>query len=144
MAWEEDVIALLQTPGRGQASVGTYGSNMFVSTKAVLPAGTGPYLNMVVTSGKPPERTHNDQHTVSQKPSRQNPSAQLTVHAKDYAAARTMAWNAYYATTGRRNITVNGTFYEVIEPLQEPFDLGQDETGRARVAFNLMGKKNPS
>jgi hypothetical protein len=35
-------------------------------------------------------------------------------------------------------------FYLWIRPLQEPFDLGIDEKGRARVAFNVTTRKTPS
>ena len=36
------------------------------------------------------------------------------------------------------------TFYQEINLLQEPFDLGTDDKGRVRIAFNLNAVKRPS
>lgn len=37
------------------------------------------------------------------------------------------------------------THYLAIEPLQEPFDLGEvDESGRAQCAFNVLAQRRPS
>lgn len=36
------------------------------------------------------------------------------------------------------------TYYREITPLQEPFDLGLDESGRQRIVFNVMAVKRAS
>lgn len=46
--------------------------------------------------------------------------------------------------TGSVTATFPGTWYREIEPMQEPFELGLDETGRPRVVFNLRIAKGPS
>ncbi len=46
--------------------------------------------------------------------------------------------------TGTVVATFPGTWYREIEPMQEPFELGHDATGRPRVVFNLRISKGPS
>lgn len=36
------------------------------------------------------------------------------------------------------------TWYREIEPLQKPFDMAKDSTGRAKIVFNIMAIKTPS
>ena len=38
--------------------VGTYGSNIFLGSKAVIPTGDGPYLSIIETGGTGAIRTH--------------------------------------------------------------------------------------
>jgi hypothetical protein len=84
------------------ASVGVYGTNIFISSKAVVPTGNGPYLNIVATGGTTGLRTQND----TSGPSYERPSAQLTVRAQSAAAAEAMCRAAYAALVGVRNTTV--------------------------------------
>jgi len=84
------------------AGVGVFGTNIFISSKAVIPPGPGPYLNIVATGGVTGIRTQND---VS-GPSYERPSAQITVRANSAAAAEAMARAAYAALTSVRNTTV--------------------------------------
>lgn len=46
--------------------------------------------------------------------------------------------------TGTMTAIFAGTFYQEVAPVQEPFDLGLDESGRARYAFNINAVKAPS
>jgi hypothetical protein len=134
----DDLLVLLQTAG-----VGTPGTNIFASSKSVIPVGPGPYLSVTETGGSGPEGTHN----AVGLPAYQRPNAQLLVRASTYAAARTMAYNAYAACVaiGQRSQLVNGVWYRSIIILQEPFDMGVESgTGRAVVAFNIAVVKRPN
>lgn len=120
--------------------VGTVGTNIFLSSKATVPTGSGPYLVLTQTSGRGPTFTHNED-----APATRHPGAQLVFTAGDdrartpsgaYAAAEAMAQAAYDVIVRMVN-TRQGGFYLNVVPLQEPFDLGLDATNRARVAFNV-------
>ncbi len=135
MAFEDDLVVRLVAQG-----VGVYGTNIFISTKAVIPAGDGPFLSIVVTGGTSPLRTHNSVAA----PAYQRPSAQLTARASTYAAAMVMARAAYDALVGVRNITINGVYYRELNPTQEPFDNGMDSAKRSCASFNVEAVKRPT
>jgi hypothetical protein len=135
MAFEDDLIVRLVARG-----VGVYGTSIFVSSKAIIPDGAGPYLSITATGGAGPLRTQNAVAT----PAYQRPSAQLVARATTYAAAKTMARAAYDALVGVRNEAINGVYYREINPVQEPFDLGLDVRGRACSAFNVSCVRRPS
>lgn len=84
------------------AGVGVYGTNIFISSKAVIPPGNGPYLSIVATGGLEGIRTQN----VTSGPTYERPSAQITVRAQSAAAAEAMARAAYAALVGVRNQSV--------------------------------------
>lgn len=84
------------------AGVGVYGTDIFISSKAVIPSGAGPYLLVNATGGVTGLRTQND---VS-GPSYERPSAQVTVRAASAAAAEAMCRAAYAALVGVRNRTI--------------------------------------
>lgn len=84
------------------AGVGTYGTDIFISTKANIPPHGGPYLNIVATGGAEGIRIQND---VS-GPAYERPSAQITVRALSAAAAEAMCRAAYAALVGIRNQTI--------------------------------------
>ena len=90
----EEIVERLEDMG-----VGTFNTNIFISGKAQVPAEGGPYLLVRETGGTTPERTHNDVSV----PAYPRPSAQLTVRADTYVAARTMARVAWNALAGVRN-----------------------------------------
>jgi hypothetical protein len=134
MAFTEDLVTLL-------AGVGTLGTSVFVSTKAVLPTDkTTAFLLLTATGGTSPIRTQNSVDA----PAYVRPHAQIMAHAPTYQEAFTLATAAYNALVGVRNRLVGTVWYREINPIQEPFDLGLDATGRACVAFNVAGIKRPS
>lgn len=92
-----ELVKLLVSNG-----VGVYGTNIFISSKAVIPPGDGPYLQINATGGAVGIRTQND---VS-GPSYERPSAQITVRAASAAAAEAMCRAAYAVLVGVRNQTV--------------------------------------
>jgi Bacteriophage minor capsid protein len=133
MAWEEDIETLIVAGGIAAGDI-------FISTKATIPDGDGPYIAITATGGTGNIRTQNSVAV----PAYQRPSAQLRVHATSYVAARTMAKLAYNAVCGVRNRTVNSVWYREIFVENEPFDMGLDDNQRSRVAFNISAVKRPS
>ena len=83
----EEIANKLETAG-----VGTRNTSIFVSSSAVIPPGSGPYLSITETGGTGPLRIHN-----SASPAQQRPGAQIVARAGDYSTARTMARAAYDA-----------------------------------------------
>ena len=133
MTFLDEIAARLTAQG-----LGAVGTAIFLSSKAVIPTGAGPYISIVQTGGTAPIYTQNANAPVSQRP-----GAQVLVRAASYPAAEATARLAYIALT-LRNTTLSGTYYQDLLPTQEPFDLGLDATGRAMVAFNVMATKRPS
>ena len=137
----DDLSARLVAQGVGVAN-----TSIFLSSMTVIPTDVGksgkPKSILLIreTGGAGPERTHND----GAVPAFQRPSAQLMAVAPLYADAYVMARKAYDALVTVRNMTLSGTWYREINPLQEPFDLGPDAANRAQVAFNVTAIKRPS
>lgn len=116
--------------------VGTFGSNIILGSKGVIPDGDGPILSILETGGTAPLRVHNEAGAHVQRP-----SAQILVRGKNYSATRTMAKNAYVALDGVFNATLSGTFYQHILAMQEPTDIGLDAKGRVMISFNVEAEK---
>lgn len=93
----EELVKILTDAG-----VGTYGNNIFDTSKADIPDGNGPYLSIIETGGTSPERTQN----LVLTPAYPQPSAQIVVRATDYTDARTMARAAYVALAKIRNTDI--------------------------------------
>ena len=135
MPFLDEIAAKLVAKG-----VGVSGTSIFVSSKAVIPTGNGPYLVLIETGGSGPARTQNDTAT-------QRPTAQISVRAVAYPTARTMLKAAYDALGGANglwNVMLSGTMYLSITARQEPTDIGLDGAGRPMVAFNIAVEKQPS
>lgn len=124
----QDLISILEGAG-----VATYGVDLFVGSKAVIPAGDGPFVSLIETGGSAPEGTHN----LVDVPAYVRPSAQVVCRGTDYLTVRSKAQDVYLAFYGVMNQVVNGTYWRSIDIKQEPFDLNVDEKGRARVVFNI-------
>lgn len=124
-------------------SVGTFtgaSRNIFIGARAVVPAGDGPYLSLVVTPGTDASRTQNNTAT-------ERPTAQISTRAATYVAAYAMAKAAYDALGGANglyNLTLSGTFYVSVVARQTPGDIGQDAAGRPMLSFNIDTEKQPS
>lgn len=113
-------------------SYGVVGTTMFVNSKAVLPVGVGPYTAIRDTGGPSALRAHS---RVKNPYARA--TAQLMVHATRADVAKAKAEVAFYLLI-LRNVTINDMFYLEIDPIQsKPFDMGEDEIGRARFTFNI-------
>jgi hypothetical protein len=132
MAWLEDIVTQLESNG-----VGTYGVNIFISTKRGIPvlASGQATLQLIKTGGTAPENTQNSTET----PAYSNPGCQITCRAGDWVTAYGMAEKAYLSLFKVRNQFINSGWYRSIKPLQEPFDSGVDERGQVLVRFNVLG-----
>jgi hypothetical protein len=121
------------------AGVGVIGTSIFMSSKAAIPSGAGPYLTLIETGGSGPTRVHNQTAALTQRP-----TVQIMVRASTYPTARATAQLAYLALDGIYNTTLSGTYYHSVTARQEPTDIGLDDMARAMVAFNIDVEKQPS
>lgn len=83
------------------AALVTVGTDVFLSTKAVIPDGDGPYTTIIDTGGTEVEETMDGQ-TV------QRLGAQITVRANDYDVGNTQAqavWQAIEDVSRNTNIS---------------------------------------
>lgn len=131
MAWRDDLITLL-TPVAPDGVV-------YFSTKAPIPPDVSDVLSFVETPGFAPELVHN-----SPIPAFTFPAAQLVARSQSYEIAWDLAKQCYDLCIGVDGTVINGTKYIYIRPQQEPFDLTPDDAGRARVAFNVLGRTSRS
>lgn len=130
MGWLEDLKSLGVAAGVPTASV-------FLSSKAVIPTGPGPYTSIISTGGTGADRTQNAAGDGYRRP-----SAQILSRASTYPLAVAQLQLFYDAITAVQNQLINGVWYVDIRPLQTEFiDLDPDNLGRARVAFNVLGNK---
>lgn len=135
MPFLDEVAAALQTAG-----VGVIGTSIFVSSKAIVPTGVGPYIVLIETGGSGSSKTQNDTAT-------ERPTAQISCRAASYLTARAMLKAAYVALGGANGVynqTLSGVDYLSITARQNPTDIGLDGAGRAMVAFNIDAEKQPS
>lgn len=122
------------------AGVGVLGTNIFLGSGALIPAGAGPFMTIIETGGSAPTRVQNKASASTQRP-----TAQIAVRATSYATARAMSKAAYDALDGTFNATLSGTFYQKITARQEPTDMGLEEgTARRMLVFNIEAQKQPS
>lgn len=119
-------------------AVGVVGSSIFLGSKAVIPTGAGPYLSLVETGGTGPKRVQDSRRST------RRPTAQVLSRATNYQVARAMIEAAYLSLDGLFNVSLSGTFYQSVTARQEPTDIGLDDAGRARIAFNIDAQKSPS
>lgn len=120
--------------------VGAYNTNIFISSKAAIPTGAGPYLVLTDTGGSGAART--------QTSAAERPSTQISVRATSSVDARVMMAAAYAAlggADGLHNVTLGGIFYLSITCRQSnPVDIGSDDAGRAMFSMNFDAEKAPS
>lgn len=122
------------------AGLGTFGGatgTIYISPKAIIPTGDGPYTSIIETGGTGPLQIQDRVNAY------RRPTAQIVVRAQSYNVAYLLAHKWYNVVAKIRNDLINSVFYHKIVPLQEPFDMPLDESGRARVAFNVLATKRP-
>ena len=84
------------------ASLGTFGTDMFIGMEAILPTGDGPYITIINTGGSESLDTHN----VAQGVTYEMRSCQIVVRARTYDSANTRALAVWRVLDGIRNTTV--------------------------------------
>jgi hypothetical protein len=99
---------------------------------AAQPA-SGKFLVIIATGGTGPMFVHNQA-----APAIRRPGTQVTAVAPTYKEADDLAQAAFTRLTSVSNQVVNGIHHLRIVPLQEPFDGGPDQNGRARAIFNIL------
>src|SRR5262245_37595445 len=122
MPFLDEIAARIVSQGAGILN-----TNLFLSSKAIIPTGTGPYTTIIETGGMTSRRTQNNK-------SIQRPSAQIVVRASSYPAARAQALLVYKALGGDEglsNVMLGSTFYQSIRPVQQLTDQLLDELSRA-------------
>lgn len=120
-------------------ALGTYGTDIFVSSKATVPKIAAGSIHLADTGGTAPVLTHNDLLS----PAYVQPSAQVTIRHNTYEGAMTKAVAVRNSLSKIRNQLLNATWYLWVKPQQEPIDLGIDDTGQTRFAFNVLARKRP-
>jgi hypothetical protein len=123
-----------------QTGAAVLGESLFLSAKANIPVGDGPYATIIESGGMASRRNQNGTAT-------QRPAAQIMVRASSYPVARAMAvdiYNALGGDNGMYNVIIDGTFYQQLVTVQQVTDLGLDELMRARLVFNINAEKVPS
>lgn len=95
----DEVAAVIQ-----DASLGTFGTDLFVGQKAQIPGGNGPYVQVLPNEGAPGERTHN---SISQ-PAYSTQPVQIVVRALSVTVARTRIWAIHDLFYAKRMATVTG------------------------------------
>lgn len=113
--------------------LGTAGTTLFGATSAAVPAGAGPFTHLIEYGGAVPVESHDDHGTSIDRP-----RVQVTVHAASALGADLQAQACHRALSQIVNVTtLDGVRYLRVVPVQAPFDMGLDTSGRARVAFNV-------
>lgn len=115
-------------------------ATIYIGLKLTVPAGAGPFIQLVETGGSGPERTQN---SVT-KPAYVRPSMQLLITSSSQATNEAKAKAVYDSLVKVRNMTLSGTWYREINPDQEPFDFPLDGSQRPRRGFNISTIKRPS
>jgi hypothetical protein len=94
----EELVVIL----RGAQPSWRFGREIFSTSGASIPEADGPYLSIIETGGPGGVRIQNQI-----PPAYMRPGAQIVARAKDPAAARTMAFEAYTALATVSNRVVN-------------------------------------
>lgn len=123
----EDIASVLTAAG-----MGAFGSAIFAGPESQLPT-SGDLVSIVETPGFRPLATHDARRAV------RNAGAQIVCRA-DAAVARQMAETAHSACASVVNQDIDGRRYLSLMPQQEPYPLGVDKAGRARIGFNVIAK----
>lgn len=142
MPFLDEIAGRLQEQNVGQpGTVAGLPNSIYISSKATIPAGPGPYLQLNETGGGGSSRTHNDTAT-------EHPTAQIVARATTYPLARAILQAAYDAlggAVGLYNVTLDDTFYLSINARQGPTDMGLDgDPSRVVVTFNIEAERVPS
>jgi hypothetical protein len=119
-----DITAYLEDEG-----VGTQGVNLFYS---LMPDQPDSCVAVFEYGGRPPVFEHD-----SPQPALEYPRVQVLARDPDYDTARSLARDAHLALSEVVNMTLGATRFLRITPLQAPFFLRRDESGRVEFVCNF-------
>lgn len=97
--FEEEIGKILQDAGVGTYTGATI--DIFFGSNAKIPAGKGPFIQVISTSGLPGRKIQNTQGVEYKQP-----TALIVVRATDYVVARAKIFEALAALEVVRNQTV--------------------------------------
>lgn len=115
----EDIAIYLASRG-----LGVRGSTIF---RGYLPPQPAECLGIFAIGGAAADLTGNID----------NPSIQVLVRAATYDAAESKAYDVFNTLHALTETVINGTRYLLIEALQDPISLGQDEGGNYLFSLNF-------
>lgn len=122
-------------------SVGVLGTSIFWGVEPTTPDNVGPILTVRDVPGGPPE-------PLMGTPSInvEHPGLQIIVRGarNGYAAAWTMAQNAFRAAVAVANQTLSGVYYLALLPTSSPNLLEYDGNDRPVIVFAVQPEKEPS
>lgn len=99
-SFEEEILKVLSDAGLATLYDGaTETGDTTIGPGARVPDGTGPYVQLIDTGGRPPDE--------SQDSERERLSIQVLVSATNFQAARTRALAIWRALDGKRDVTVS-------------------------------------
>lgn len=121
--------------------IGVIGKTIFLNSRSILPDDmTNAIITVIEYGGMSALRVHNGKAIA-------RPSANVMARHDSYPVARAKlqeVFDSLGGDDGLHNIFINGVFYVSIVPRQSFIDVGTDDKGRARVAFNVDVEKEPS
>lgn len=103
-----------------------------------LPPSPDDTVALIQYPGLRPEFVHNTAGI-----SRDRPALQVHVRSKVYATAQARAQAIYALLAALVNETIEGRFYQRVEPLGAPFLLERDANDRTVIATNYYSSSSP-
>lgn len=103
-----------------------------------LPPSPDDAVALFQYAGLRPEFVHNTPGI-----SRDRPALQVHVRSKVYATAQSRAQAIYALLAALVNETIEGRFYQRVEPLGAPFLLERDANDRTVIAANYYASSTP-
>jgi len=123
-------------------SIGTIGTNIF---KAFVPDSPHTCITVYSYPGSAPSNVFGSSNAAWEQP-----RFQIVCRSSEYSTADKKARDVWNLLNNVTNITLKpstaatGCLYLRIEPLQSPFDLGDDDNGRSRIVCNYEAMKGVS
>ncbi len=118
---------------RGVATVGM----LLYGTKSGVPAGSGPYVSLIDSGGTGRDRIQNAAGGAYRYP-----GAMVQVRGVARQATHAKALEIAGVLDEINNKVINDTFYRSVRTLQEPGDMGLDDTNQRIVFwFNILGDR---
>lgn len=136
MSFLDEVASVIVDAGHGVIN-----TTLFLSSKATIPDGDGPYIRIIGSGGAGADNVQNQNN-----PAYMHPSVMVIVTAKSYPIAYDRAMEIFVDLCSIVNEEINGTWYLRIRPINPPADvLGvEDKLNRAQCSFNVIAEKRPS